>query len=178
MNPYPTLWMYIFHCKRDNSGDFQWLAVVWISSSLICNNLNIKNFNFLFITDEEEKISFINFVLKNLIESLSYLIIYILKLKINKKLWWVSRVHIIKDEVLLGLITLLLWWGEGEGDFACHNYIKKAILTFNNFRFCLFNFYKEQNPIVFYYLIDHLFQLTSFLQWRNDFHSHTRPVPP
>lgn len=76
-------------------------------------------------------------------------------------MWWVSRVHIIKDELLLGLITLLLWWGEGEGDFACHNYIKKAILTFNNFRFCLFNFYKEQNPIVFYYLIDHLFQLTS-----------------
>lgn len=92
-------------------------------------------------------------------------------------MWWVSRVHIIKDELLLGLITLLLWWGEGEGDFACHNYIKKAILTFNNFRFCLFNFYKEQNPIVFYYLIDHLFQLTSFLHWRNDFHSHTDQSP-
>lgn len=127
--PWTPILHNIFHCKRDNSGDFQWLAVVWISSSLICylqlcNNLNIKNFNFLFITDEEEKISFINFVLKNLIESLSYLIIYILKLKINKKLWWVSRVHIIKDELLLGLITLLLWWGEGEGDFACHNYIK------------------------------------------------------
>lgn len=90
MNPYPTLWMYryIFHCKRDNSGVFQWLADVWISSSLIgylqlCNNLNIKNLNFLFITDEEEKISFINFVLKNLIESLSYLIIYNWKLTRN-----------------------------------------------------------------------------------------------
>lgn len=127
--PWTPILHNIFHCKRDNSGDFQWLAVVWISSSLICylqlcNNLNIKNFNFLFITDDEEKISLINFVLKNLIESLSYLIMHIQQ-KINKKLWWVSRVHIIKDELLLGLITLLLWWGEGEGDFACHNCINK-----------------------------------------------------
>lgn len=86
--------------------------------------MNIKNFNFFFIIDEEEKISFINFVFKNLIESLFYLIIYILKLKINKKLWWVLRVYIIKDEFFFGLIILLLWWGEGEGDFVCYNYIK------------------------------------------------------
>lgn len=142
--PWTPILHNIFHCKRDNSGDFQWLAVVWISSSLICylqlcNNLNIKNFNFLFITDEEEKISLINFVLKNLIESLSYLIIYNRKLTRN-----CDEFHIIKDELLLGLITLLLWWGEGEGDFACHNYIKKAILTFNNFRFVCLIFIKNK----------------------------------
>lgn len=145
--PWTPILHNIFHCKRDNSGDFQWLAVVWISSSLICylqlcNNLNIKNFNFLFITDEEEKISLINFVLKNLIESLSYLIIYNRKLTRN-----CDEFHIIKDELLLGLITLLLWWG--EGDFACHNCIQNAILTFNDFRFVCLIFIKNKTWLCF-----------------------------
>lgn len=150
--PWTPILHNIFHCKRDNSGDFQWLAVVWISSSLICylqlcNNLNIKNFNFLFITDEEEKISLINFVLKNLIERVYLNWSY--TTENSKKLWWVSKVHIIKDELLLGLITLLLWWGEGEGDFACHNCIQNAILTFNDFRFVCLIFIKNKTWLCF-----------------------------
>lgn len=80
--------------------------------------MNIKNFNFFFIIDEEEKISLINFVFKNLIESLFYLIIYNRKLIRN-----CDEFYIIKDEFFFGLIILLLWWGEGEGDFVCYNYI-------------------------------------------------------
>lgn len=84
--------------------------------------MNNKNFNFFFIIDEEEKISLINFVFKNLIERVYFNWLYIIE---NfKKLWWVLKVYIIKDEFFFGLIILLLWWGEGEGDFVCYNYIK------------------------------------------------------
>lgn len=66
--------------------------------------MNIKNFNFFFIIDEEEKISLINFVFKNLIERVYFNWLYIIE---NfKKLWWVLKVYIIKDEFFFGLIIL------------------------------------------------------------------------